>query len=157
MIVVPPIIIGEVYYSMSRHQSYEDLSGFQSITFTTNDSLEIQGWYTNNTDNLVIIVHGHGDHSAIMHSRYDSLFDNYDRLYLDLRNHGRSDDMHPVTLGVNESIDVKSALEWVDKQSWNKTILFGTSMGAIASLLSVSNSKANLTGLITSAAISAPL
>ena len=55
------------------------LEGFKSISFTTNDSLEIQGWYTNDTDTLVIIVHGHGDHSDIMRTRYDSLFDNFDR------------------------------------------------------------------------------
>ncbi|MCY3413591.1 MAG: alpha/beta hydrolase [Candidatus Heimdallarchaeota archaeon] len=121
---------------LSRSQQYEDLEGYTSISFKTVDNLSIQGWYTQHHENLVIIVHGHWDHSKIMQERYESIFaDDFDILFIDLRNHGRSDAKQPVTLGVNESKDVCAALEWVNTMNWKKTILWGTSMGAIAALL----------------------
>ncbi len=93
-----------------------------------------------------MIVHGHGDNSAILHDRVDTLFSGFDRMYIDLRNHGRSDKKTPVTLGLTESLDVTTAIQWVNSKSWKKIYVYGTSMGAIAALLG--GLKCNITAFI---------
>ncbi|MDH5402719.1 MAG: alpha/beta hydrolase [Candidatus Heimdallarchaeota archaeon] len=136
---IPPLIIGEIYYSASRHSEYPDLDGFQSTLIINQKGPNIQAWFTNTTNKIIIISHGHSDNSGLMKEWYSNLFIDmgYDLLIFDFRNHGRSDDMKPVSMGIKEAEDVAIVLNWISKYNWNKTILFGSSMGAISNLLAI--------------------
>ncbi len=61
----------------------------------------------------------------------------YDLAFMDLRNHGRSSANYRVTVGIEESQDVKAVLKWMGQRDWKHIVVFGTSMGGIASVLAV--------------------
>jgi len=150
LIILPSLIIGELYYSSNRLKDYEDLNGFNSHRIETNDGLQIQMWYQHDRSNAVIIVHGHADNSGLMLKRYVQFYNSigYDAVLLDMRNHGKSEKQTPVTLGVNEREDVEAVIEWTISRNWENLVIFGTSMGAVASLLSMEKYSTYINSII---------
>lgn len=149
------IIIGEIYYSFPRYRKYPiDPSslGAKNIILEHKDGHKINGWLKESgKKEIAIIVHGHFDNAGMMFERYVPLFIkfNCDVFAIDLRNHGMSDRNLPLTYGPNESLDVKLALDWVvEKNKWEKIILFGTSMGSISALLAKNHFNHVINGLI---------
>jgi pimeloyl-ACP methyl ester carboxylesterase len=149
------IVIGEIYFRVSRHRAYPEdprKYGAKRVVLRSPRKLNINSWYLPNKGNkLAIVIHGHFDNSAMMFDRYIPLFltDGWNILAPDLRNHGQSDDDFPLTYGVRESIDIRLSINWAHrKRNWDKIIVFGTSMGSIAGLLAVYHTKHPIHGLI---------
>lgn len=137
LLIIPTVIAGELIYSASRNMNYEDLEGMDSIFLETEDQVSVQVWYKkSDASKAVLLVHGHFDHSALIFNRYASIFRDleFDIVTLDLRNHGRSDHAPPVSMGIEERLDVEKTLKWM-QEKWEDIVLFGTSMGSIAALL----------------------
>ncbi len=160
LIILPPVIIGEILYSTSRNRNYIDLPLTSNI-IEVKDSPEIQTWYSNQSDTLLIVVHGHGDHSSILYERSKNVFisDKFDVLYMDMRNHGRSGKKTPVSMGLYEKNDISAVLDWVNSKHWQNVYIFGTSMGGVASLFAVDsyNNTQKIKGLILDSFIIDPV
>ncbi len=124
----------------------------QQDTTKTSDGVQIAFWYSNQSKYLLIMIHGHADNARILFDRAEPLIQNraYDVLFMDLRNHGKSGKKNPISFGVYESKDVLSVIEWATTKSWDKIVIYGTSMGAIATYLAYEklNSKQKISGLI---------
>lgn len=134
-----PLLISEVLFRVPRNFPYKDLQGYTSEKVKTSDGKTIQLWYTQNHDRAMLVVHGHFDNSGRMECWYRDSFANigYDLIFIDLRNHGRSTMTFRVTIGMEEYKDVEAALLWMGEQNWKHIIVFGTSMGGIASSIAV--------------------
>ncbi len=151
LLIVPSIVIGEIIYSAPRNKEYSPLP-LQEETAKTSDGVSITFWYSNQSKYLLIMVHGHADNAGILYRRAESLIQGqtYDVLFLDLRNHGRSGKKNPISFGVYESKDVLSVIEWATAKSWEKIVIYGTSMGSIATYMAYETleSKEKISGLI---------
>ncbi len=151
ILLVPSIIIGEIIYSAPRNKDYADLP-LLGGSIVTSDGISIRFWYSNESENLVIFTHGHGDNSKILFERTNALLVNqtYDVLFLDLRNHGRSSKKPPVSFGVYESKDLIGVIEWATSKHWKSIVLYGTSMGAVATYLAYDSllRKEKVSGLV---------
>lgn len=146
IIILPTIIIGEVVINVSRHREYEDLPGFTEEILELGEGLHLQTWFTNTSSKVAILVHGHFDNAGLMYERYNLIYKNlgYDLVIMDLRNHGRSSDDKPVEGGVKAADDVVAVLEWISDKSWEESLLVSSSMGAVASIIALSQIDANL-------------
>lgn len=150
------IIIGEFYFSFTRHRRYpiDPLKFAARLEFKNKEGEKIVGWFRTKRHNkakIAIVVHGHFDNAGMMFERYAEVFtsNNWDVLAIDLRNHGMSDNIKPITYGSLEFRDVLCAINWVfEKKEWHKVVVFGTSMGSISSLLAVVNTDYKIDGLI---------
>lgn len=146
IIILPTIIIGEVVINISRHREYDDLPGFTEEILDFGEGLHLQTWFTNTSSKVAILVHGHFDNAGLMYERYSLIYKNlgYDLVILDLSNHGRSSDDKPVEGGVKAADDVVAVLEWISDKSWEESLLVASSMGAVASIIALSQIDANL-------------
>jgi pimeloyl-ACP methyl ester carboxylesterase len=139
VIIFPTIVLGEILYNIPRKFPYHSLPGFESVKILSNDGVKLQLWVSpHKSSNLLIVVHGHRDHSGVLYKRIQPLAEEsrMDTIYLDLRNHGRSGIKRPVTVGIDEQKDVKAALKWAQNQNkWQSISLYGTSMGSAAVIL----------------------
>jgi pimeloyl-ACP methyl ester carboxylesterase len=163
VLLLPTVILGEIVYRASRSVEYDDLP-LEQETVVTRDNVKINLWYSETTSQVAILVHGHGDHAGIMYERYAQIFTNlgYDLILIDMRNHGLSDDRPPITMGVEEHVDVVAVLHWAASKSWDKVLVFGTSMGSIASLLAVEYALEvtpglNVVGIVLDSSFSDPI
>ncbi len=152
--VILVLIIGEVFFSASRHRDYPvDPNDFDASKIELNqENKTIVLWHKSiQSEKIVFIVHGHSDNSGYMFDRYVPIFIGlgYDILTIDLRNHGLSDDIKPVTFGLYEAKDVELGLKWINNNTdYEEILLFGTSMGAVAALLAIDNINTKINGLI---------
>ncbi len=107
---MPLVVIGEIIFSAPRNKDYEDFP-LQQATAKTKDGVVIVFWFSNNSENLVIMIHGHNDNAGILFKRAKGLIQNqpYDS-YLDLRNHGKSGEKLLVSFVVCKSRDVVAEL-----------------------------------------------
>ena len=143
------ILISIVFLKISRHRGYriEDPSiiglNYEELNIITSDGKSISAWLIKSKGiearkGVILFVHGHyGDktHLLIKYGRYFNKL-GYDLLSIDLRNHGKSDDLKPVTLGLLESDDVIASVNYLRDHILNdeeKVIIMAESMGACAS------------------------
>lgn len=163
ILILPTVILGEVIYQVSRSVEYDALP-LEQETVVSRDNVKINLWYSQKQTRAVILVHGHGDHAGLMYDRYGTIFTDldYDIILLDMRNHGLSEHHPPITMGVEEHVDVAAVLHWASSNVWDEIIVFGTSMGSIASLLAVEYALdhtpgLNVTALILDSSFSDPI
>ena len=142
VLILFPITFTEIIYRLPRNRAYRDIPNLKSIKIGS--KRKIQGWYTEGKSRVALIVHGHVDHSSLVHPRYSSIFLElgYDIFLIDLRNHGKSFYNARFTMGIGESEDVLNSIKWISKsKKWDEVITFGTSIGAISSLIAVAKLK----------------
>jgi uncharacterized protein len=140
--VTNPTIKAIDRYPSDYGLEYEDLS-FKSMK----DNVNLKGWWipTKNTpflqnERAVIFAHGYGFNRTFM--PFDNLElakrlnqEGYHVLMFDFRNSGLSDESM-TTLGLNEKIDLLSAIKYATEQKNIKEVaLMGWSMGAATSIL----------------------
>lgn len=118
------------------------ISDYETIEVTTSDNLTLRGWYiapTRADGATIIFLHGQGGHlrdlmpEAILYTDMG-----YGALLFDLRGHGASDDA-PVTMGINEVLDVEAMFQFLLTQNEvnpERIAIYGNSMGASIALLS---------------------
>ena len=116
----------------------------ESISFTTNDGIEIKGWLipAENANGTVIIGHGYPFNKGNILPVTKFLHPEYNLLYYDHRYFGESSGWI-TTVGVKEVEDVKAAVEFTKKRFPDKPIaLYGFSLSASAMLMSNTNVNA---------------
>jgi len=111
----------------------------EEVTFTTDDGLNISGWFLpdKNSDTTIVICHGAGANKHNFISFLTVFYGwGYNSLIFDFRGHGDSDG-HTSTFGLFEQADVKAAVDWLKdhRPEYAKHIFgLGSSMGAMALL-----------------------
>lgn len=106
--------------------------GYQEITLTTADGLELAGWYTPASNGAVILVaHGYGGaRQAEKHAFFAR--SGFGTVTWDFRAHGESEG-EVCTMGHQEAMDVEAALDFALSQpDLSKVGALGESMGAAA-------------------------
>lgn len=145
MNLIIPIIGSEILLHWDRSSKYPDLP-LTEFRLTTEDGNSISVWGPDSSGPVLLFVHGHNDNSWKMFDWYaenaSKYLPNYEPAFVDLRNHGRSSSSRPVTLGVEEMEDVRTAISFLASRH-ESVAVFGTSMGAVASLLA-QNSNVSL-------------
>jgi len=107
---------------------------FTSVTLTTSDNLQLEGWYgaAKNPVGSVALFHGYGDNKTeVLEEGKAFLNMGYNVFLLDFRAHGNSDG-NTCTIGLLESEDVKLAYEYLKNKGEKNVVLWGISMGAAA-------------------------
>lgn len=104
----------------------------QTIYFTTEDSLKLEGWYLPALvpKGTIAMFHGHGSKkSAILAEAAAFRRLGYNTLLLDFRAHGNSGG-NTCTIGFDEVEDVKLAYDYLKDKGEKNIVLYGISMGA---------------------------
>lgn len=139
LVIIPPIVIGEALYSLSRKVPYRGLPNFSQDKIITRDGVKLHLWTSpSRSKKLLIVVHGHRDHARALYNRIEPIAKELqlDSMYLDLRNHGRSDIKRPLTVGIREYQDILGVVAHAqDQNRWDEIYLYGTSLGAMSILL----------------------
>ncbi len=151
----------------------ERLSGFQKIQtvifgidnprpvnnvrpsrpFTTvmlKSNKEIECWYikTSNPKGTVILYHGYGGQKASMLDKAEAFLQmGYNTLLVDFMGSGGSEG-NQTTIGFKESQQVKTSFTYIKGLGEKNIFLFGTSLGAVAIMKSLSDYKLLPTGII---------
>jgi len=127
---------------------------FEDVTFTSSDGMKLSGWYLPSRTHALTVVLTHG----LFRSRYETFErglrlwqQGYGVLLYDLRRHGKSTGEFS-SIGYYERRDVEAALKFAEaRETENRVVLFGVSMGAAATLLAAAESQgdARLAGVVS--------
>ena len=124
---------------------------FKEVTFASRDGIKLRGWFMSAEGEKPGIVLSHG----LFRNRQELLERacllnqaNYPTLVFDLRNHGESQKKQ-VSLGFNERLDVLAACDFLETELGDSPlVLFGVSMGAVASIHAAAELGPELTAVI---------
>ncbi len=119
-----------------RHRDIGEFAYFeyQSISLTTQDDVEISGWYVPGTrPEAIVLVHGIHANRAFLRPQALMFADRgYHLVMLDLRGHGQSGDA-TMTYGYREAFDVQAAVDYLDNLPEVEHIaVLGHSLGGAA-------------------------
>ena len=139
-----------------QDQSYTETplvlgSAFDSVSFPTRDGLKLDGWFLPGHPGKPTVIFSHG----LFRNRRETLKRacqlhqlGYSGLVFDFRNHGRSERRH-CSLGFQERLDVLGAYDFLKKSKRrDRFVLFGVSMGAVASIHAAPDLGNDLVGLV---------
>ncbi|MHB1221659.1 MAG: alpha/beta hydrolase [Gammaproteobacteria bacterium] len=111
---------------------------YEAIEFKTADNILIKGWFIPSEHphaKTIILLHGYpADKGDILPSRI-FLHKKYNLLFLDFRYLGESQGRYS-TLGKNEALDLRAALDYLNKRGIHSVGVWGLSLGAAVALLS---------------------
>jgi alpha-beta hydrolase superfamily lysophospholipase len=124
--------------ALDRFPANVGIAHYQEAQFVTSDGLTLKGWYVPpQNGKVVIFVHGLGnDRRDLLDEAGFIAAHGYGVLLFDLRGCGQSEGS-VVTMGYNERLDVRAAVDFVRLKAGADTpvALFGHSMGAGLALL----------------------
>lgn len=110
---------------------------FEDISFKTKDNINLAGWFIPSKKphaKTIILLHGYpADKGDILPSTL-FLQKNYNLLYFDFRYLGKSGG-HYSTLGKNEILDLKAAIDYLHTRHIDEAGVFGFSLGAAVALM----------------------
>jgi fermentation-respiration switch protein FrsA (DUF1100 family) len=137
------------------HDPQRDLGlPFEDVEFPAVDGKILRGWFVpGRTDASVALVTVHGIRADRRNylpqlSMFHGL--GYPVLLFDCRNHGGSDgDGGGPTLGVQESRDVSSAVQFLKERGFLRIVAIGESQGAASAILAAGHDR-NIDGVIAS-------
>ena len=117
----------------------------EDVVFESRDGLQLYGWFVpGRSRSTIILVHGRGSSRAWMLPHADYLHAaGFSVLLFDFRYRGESEG-EAQTLGVKESWDVESAVDYLKTRSDvdpEKVGLLGSSLGAVASILAAARTS----------------
>lgn len=126
------------------------------ISFSTEDNSAIKAWrIPSRSKTITVVVPGFGINKSNLMDIIKPMYDaGLDLLVIDLRGQGEGAD-GPCTYGINESLDVLSAIKWIrsNNDTKDKPIsVFGFSVGASAALLASTKTE-DISALIIDSAI----
>ncbi|MER3470955.1 MAG: hypothetical protein C4330_06365 [Chitinophagaceae bacterium] len=123
----------------------------EEIHFATNDSININGWYSDSdsANACVILCHGYTvDKSSLLDEAAQFRAWGYNVLLFDFRGHGNSEGVYS-SFGNKESEEVAKAFAFAKAKGNQNIILYGVSMGSMAVLKSVSENNLQPAAIIT--------
>lgn len=106
----------------------------EDVVFTTRDGVHLSGWLTDiGGDKVAVCVHGYLMNRCEFAPYAQLLADQgWSSVFFDLRRHGKSGGRR-VGLGIDETLDVEAALDWVRaRKPEARVVLVGSSMGGVS-------------------------
>ena len=114
---------------------------YENVQFKTDDNIIIKGWFLkskNPSAKTIILLHGYpADKGDILPSRA-FLVKNFNLLLIDFRYLGESGGFYS-SAGVNEILDLKAAIKYLQTKNIHEVGVWGLSLGAATSLLAATN------------------
>ncbi len=129
---------------------------FEDVSFITDDSIAIQGWYIpcNGSQNAIILLHGFAVDKSDLLDIAKLLYQNgYSVLLFDFRAHGYSGGTH-CSLGFHEIHDLNAAVRFLKDLGIARIGAMGFSMGGTVVLLTAAENKHILAVISDSAYLS---
>ena len=121
---------------------------YETLQLQSNKIIEC--WYIRNDSSkgTVVLFHGYGGNKSSMLDKSD-VFQKlgYSTLLVDFMGSGGSEG-NQTTIGFSEAEQVRTVYEYLKKNGEDRIVLFGTSMGAVASLRSIYKYGINPNGII---------
>jgi len=113
---------------------------YDNINLTTKDGLRLAGWFIPNqeTDKTIILLHGYPADKGNILAPMAFLAQHYNLLLFDFRYHGASAGAY-TTIGAKETADLNAAIEWLQRQVYNKIGLWGFSLGGAVALMTAAD------------------
>ena len=117
---------------------------FEKVAIRTADNILIRGWFIPNKnvkDKAIILLHGYpADKGDILPSRY-FLHKKFNLLLIDFRYLGESEGLYS-TVGKNEILDVRAAIDYLHKRGIHQIGIWGFSLGGAVALMTAQNTPA---------------
>ncbi len=124
------------------------LREFETIQLQSNKSIECWHFRIKNSKGTVVLFHGYGGEKSAMLDKSDVFLNlGYNTLLVDFMGSGGSEG-NQTTVGYQEAQQVITCYDYLKKTGETKTYLFGTSMGAVAILKAIHDSKIEPNGII---------
>jgi uncharacterized protein len=108
----------------------------KEISLETEDEVKLSAWFIEpepRPESAIVILHGYPAERSDMLGIARELYPNFTLLLLDMRSFGKSDGT--TTFGVLEVLDIKSAIDELEKRNYGRIGVFGFSMGGAAGLM----------------------
>lgn len=116
---------------------------YENISIQTTDGITIKGWFVPNKNPhapTIILLHGYpADKGDILPSRI-FLHKKYNLLFIDFRYLGESGG-HYSTIGKDEILDLRAALDYLNKRNIHEVAVWGLSMGGAVALMTAPGTK----------------
>ena len=159
IIIITRVLYEDKHHAHDAKPSDYDLI-YEEINFNSyGDDVGLKGWFIpSNIKNrpAIILIHGHRssmgvqgdiDYQVPARDNEEKLLgiaktlhkENYNLFMLDMRNHGKSDDLKPFTFGIIETNDVLGAMKYLLSRTdidSNMIALWGESLGAVTAIIS---------------------
>lgn len=121
---------------------------FKSIQLKSNKNIECWSIKTSNSKGTVILFHGYGGNKSSLIDKSNVFIElGYSTLLVDFMGSGGSEG-NQTTIGFKEAEQVKTSYEYVVEQGEENIILFGTSMGAVAIMKAINDTRINPSAIL---------
>ncbi len=145
---------------ISEGMKFLEETPYETCFTTAFDGIKLAGrYYNNNSSNTIFLFHGYRSNGSHDFSCAVEMYYNmgFNVMMVDQRAHGKSEGKY-ITFGVNESRDVVSWVEYVNRKFEPKQVIIsGISMGATTVLLSLNhNLPKNVKGVIADCGFTSP-
>jgi alpha-beta hydrolase superfamily lysophospholipase len=121
---------------------------FETVMLESNKSIECWSIKQDNAKGTVILFHGYSGYKSSLIDKSDEFIKlGFNTLLVDFMGSGGSEG-NQTTIGFKEAEEVKSAYDYLIEKGEERIYLFGTSLGSVAILKSVSNYQINPEGII---------
>ncbi|TDP01626.1 alpha/beta hydrolase [Flavobacterium sp. 245] len=119
-------------------------------TLSLHSNKQIECWFIKNEKSrgTVILFHGYGGEKSSMITKSDEFIKlGFSTLLVDFMGNGNSEG-NQTTIGYKEAEEVKTTFDYLQKSGEENIYLFGTSMGAVAIMKCINDTKIKPKGII---------
>lgn len=119
-------------------------------TLKLHSNKEIECWFIKNekSKGTIILFHGYGGEKSSMITKSDEFIKlGFNTLLVDFMGSGNSEG-NQTTIGYKEAEEVKTTFDYLQKSGEENIYLFGTSMGAVAIMKCINDTKIKPKGII---------
>lgn len=128
--------------------SIKPFGNYETITLKSNKTIECWYFKTHKAKGTVILFHGYGGNKSFMLNKSDVFLKlGYNTLLVDFMGAGGSEG-NQTSIGYFEAEQVKTCFDYLSKQGEKNIILYGNSMGAVATMRAVSECGVRPKGMI---------
>jgi len=124
------------------------IRSFETVKLQSNKEIECWSMKTENAQGTVILFHGFGGCKSLMLDKANIFLRlHYNVFLVDFMGAGGSAGSQ-TTIGFLEAAQVKTCFDYITAQGEQNVYLFGTSMGAVATMKAINDYKINPKGII---------
>jgi len=152
-LIILPFVFGFIATIRVRPEVKESPEGFQNITLTTSDRLELEAWYRKpQNGSVIILVHGSGNSRENIRPYAELLAKHkFGVLAFDMRGHGKSEGKTN-RYGWENTRDVEAAVQFLKGESDVKSIgALGLSLGG-ETILGSADSNPDIKAIVSEGA-----
>lgn len=114
---------------------------YKTVKLQSNKEIECWLIQNKNSKGTIILFHGYGGEKSSMLSKSDEFIKlGFNTLLVDFMGSGNSEG-NQTTIGYKEAEEVKTAFDYLQKSGEENIYLFGTSMGAVAIMKCINDTK----------------